>query len=94
MATPLRRQSQPAESSSDDDADVLARARLLPSSPQKPAAAASRRATAISRPQMVAVAPNAAGASSDSDAELVRRALQKPAQPQPQVIWNFLYTYL
>ena len=80
MAAIRQRGTRDAESSSDDDADILARAQRLPAPLQTANAAQPRRRT--TQLQVPAPpAPQAGGTSSDSDADLLRRAQQKTRPP-------------
>lgn len=85
MAAIRQRGTRDAESSSDDDADILARAQHLASSPPKPVAADQRRRTTQLNAPVAAAAPQAGCTSSDSDADLLLRAQQKPRPPAAQV---------
>ena len=64
-------------SSSEDDADILTRARVLASSPQKAGPPIKRGATAL---QAISVPDAHLEESSDSDAELLRRSKQAVRQ--------------
>lgn len=84
MAAIRQRNTRDVGSSSDDDADILARAQRLPTPSQMASTAPPRRRTTQMNASQPSNAPQAHGTSSDSDADLLRRAQQK-ARPPVQV---------
>lgn len=84
MAATRQRGTRDAESSSDDDADILARAQRLPASSQVANTIQTRRRTTQLHAQAPPNAPQPGGTSSDSDADLLRRAQQQKTRPVAQ----------
>ena len=84
MAATRQRSSRDAETSSDDDADILARAQRLPASSQVANTALARRRTTQLHAQAPPNVPQPGGTSSDSDADLLRRAQQQKTRPAAQ----------
>jgi hypothetical protein len=84
MAAPRPRGTREAVSSSDDDADILARAQRLPASSQVANTIHVRRRTTQLHSQAPLNMPQAGGTSSDSDADLLRRAQQQKTRPVAQ----------
>jgi hypothetical protein len=84
MAANRQRGTRDADSSSDDDADILTRAQRLPASLQVANTVQARRRTTQLHTQAPPNAPQAGGTSSDSDADLLRRAQQQKTRPVAQ----------